>query len=163
MKYVARLALAAALASLSACETTGDPRRGGLFGWSETQARQRQAQKQTAVAGAEAELARESDRSAALNQRRAATDRQITAAERRHQLAEDRLRAQQAALVAKTEHLDEDCPTAATASRARALGRELSRKVNAIAANRSLPLAQRAERLRQVEAEIGAARAKLKR
>lgn len=29
-------------ACLSACQTTGDPRQGGLFGWSEAQARQRQ-------------------------------------------------------------------------------------------------------------------------
>jgi hypothetical protein len=158
MKRLARLSLAAMVASLGACETTGDPQRGGLFGWSETQARQRQARKQSAVAGATAELSRESDRSAAFDQRRSATDRQITAARHKQQLAEDRLHAQRTALVARTEHLDEDCPTAATASRARAKGRELARRVNTIAANPSLTVAQRAEMLRQLEAEIDDAR-----
>lgn len=33
----------AALVLLSACETTGDPNQGGLFGWSEGKAKQRQA------------------------------------------------------------------------------------------------------------------------
>lgn len=39
-----RLGLLAVFAifTLSACETTGDPRSGGLFGWSEEKARQRQ-------------------------------------------------------------------------------------------------------------------------
>lgn len=32
----------AALALLTACETTGDPNQGGLFGWSEGKAKQRQ-------------------------------------------------------------------------------------------------------------------------
>jgi hypothetical protein len=35
--------------SLAACETTGDPTQGGLFGWSESKARTRQAALQDAV------------------------------------------------------------------------------------------------------------------
>ena len=37
------LVSAATLAALSACETTGDPNQGGLFGWSESKAKTRQA------------------------------------------------------------------------------------------------------------------------
>ncbi len=163
MKHYLPLALAAVCAGLSGCETTGDPQQGGLFGWSETQAKERQAQKQSAVAGAEAELARESGRTAAMNQRRATTDRQINTAETQRRLAVEQLRAQQAALIAKTERLDEDCPTAASGSRARARGHTLARKVNTIAAYPFLTVAQREERLRRVESEIDAARAQFNR
>ena len=97
------MALALALAALSGCETTGDPRRGGLFAWSETQAVQRQAEKRSAVGDAQAELDRESSRSGSLSQSGMKTDRQIAVAKVKHQTAENRLRAQQAALLACPE------------------------------------------------------------
>lgn len=158
MKPGGPVALTVIAVALCACETTGDPQRGGLFGWSETQARQRQAEKQAAVADAEADLAGESRRSAALHRRRGTTDRKIAAAQSEHARAEHQLRVQQAELLARTDHLDHDCPTTASASRARARGRELRRKVNTIASDPSLTIAQRAERLRLVGAAIEAAR-----
>lgn len=39
----------AAVLLLTACETTGDPTQGGLFGWSEGKARQRQSALRSAV------------------------------------------------------------------------------------------------------------------
>ena len=48
----ARFILTTSIAALAltACETTGDPTQGGLFGWSEGKAKQRQAALQDAVA-----------------------------------------------------------------------------------------------------------------
>lgn len=159
MKSFARLAGGAALLSLAACETTGDPREGGLFGWSEAKARERQTVRQSAIVGAETELARETGRSSALHSRDTATEWRLTTAgaNRRHE--EERLSAQQRALVAKCEQLESQSPTAATASRARAL----RMKVSTVSANAALPPHQRAARLRQLEAEIDAAQARLHR
>lgn len=41
MKITAILAAAFSLQFLAACETTGDPNKGGLFGWSESKAKDR--------------------------------------------------------------------------------------------------------------------------
>jgi len=168
MKRLARLAGAMALAVLSACETTGNPREGGLFGWSESKARERQAEKISRIAGAEARRTQETAQGEALQARGAAAERNLTAAEkqrirsekvRRNQqarLVEERLQAQQLRLVAKAEQLETDSPTAATASRARSYRRE-------VIATQTLPQQQRTERLHAVEAEIDAARARLTR
>jgi hypothetical protein len=153
MKRVVRLAGVVALATLAACETTGDPRQGGLFGWSESKARERQTQKQSHLAGAEAELTREAEHGEALQARNAATERNLTAAENLRVRTEERLRAQQTRLLAKTDRLEAESPTATTASRARSY----RLKVNTIAAQTSLTPQQRAERLHALEAEIDAA------
>ncbi|QSN63509.1 MULTISPECIES: hypothetical protein [unclassified Caballeronia] len=47
------------LALVSACETTGDPRQGGLFGWSATQADERQRALEQQAAQAQKEARRE--------------------------------------------------------------------------------------------------------
>lgn len=158
MKPPARLA-GALLAVLSGCATTGDPQRGGLFGWSETMARERQRQKQAEVDGASRQLDRETAQSETLHDRGAMTDRQITAAEAAQARARKNLRIWQTALVARAERLEAESPTPATASRARAL----RRKVNTIAAQTALPSAERAARLHVVEAEIDAAFERLNR
>ena len=159
MKRLAWLAGAAVCAALAACETTGDPREGGLFGWSETKAQERQTQKQTSVTGAEAKLASETSRSEALHARNVATERHLTAAETQRKLTEERLRIQQAELVAKTERLEADSPTAATDSRARSY----RMKVNTIAEQTSRTPRQRAESLHALEKEVDAAQARLNR
>jgi len=91
---------------LAGCATTGDPRQGGLFGWSETKARDRQQERQERVAGSEAELAREDARAHDLEASNTGTDRQMAAAQLRHERAEEDLRAEQTALLAKTEQLE---------------------------------------------------------
>jgi hypothetical protein len=159
MKRLAWLAGVVILASFAACETTGNPREGGLFGWSEGKAQERRAQKQTHVAGAEAELTHETERGEALQNRSTTAERNLAAAENQRARTEERMHAQQARLVAKTEQLEADSPTAATASRARSY----RLKVNTIAAQTSLTPQQRAERLHALEAEIDAAQARLKR
>ena len=163
MKPRIPVALTMFAVALSACETTGDPQRGGLFGWSETKARQRQAEKQAAVTDAETDLARESGRTAALDRRRKTTEGQIAGVQSEHARAEHQLGVQRDELLARTAHLEDDCPTPASASRARVRGREFYKKINTIEANRSLTVTQRAELLRWVGAEIEAARKQFSR
>ena len=61
-----RLALATLALAAAGCATTGDPRRGGLFGWSEEQAQQRQRSLQQAQTEAQQQAALETQRGAAL-------------------------------------------------------------------------------------------------
>lgn len=160
MKLVARGGGAIALwLMLTGCATTGDPRQGGLFGWSETKARDRQQERQERVAGSETELAREDARTQSLEESSTGTDRQLAAARLQHERAEQDLRAEQAALIAKTEQLENESPTPATASRARAY----RRTVNTIVAQTALPVEQRRLRLRALEAEIDKALAQSRR
>ena len=159
MRRAARLGgvlMAAAL--LAGCTTTGDPREGGLFGWSEAQARDRQQERQNRVAGEQAELAREDARGRALEARDARTERGIAGAKVVHEGAEAKLRSQQMALLAKIDRLESESPTPASASRARTY----RRKVNTIAAQTALTIPQRSERLRAIEADINTALERLK-
>jgi len=147
----------AALSLLAGCATTGDPRQGGLFGWSEAKARDRQQERQDRVAGEEAELAREKARSRGLEARDATTEHGLAAAKVEHDRAEAKLHAQQMALLAKIDRLESESPTPASASRARTY----RRKVNTIAAQAALTIAQRSERLRVIAVDIDSALARL--
>ena len=148
MRRAGRFAGACALGLMAAgCVTTGDPQQGGLFGWSEAKARDRQQERQSHVAGAEAQLNREDTTSRTLEASKSRTDHQITAAQSEHERAEAGLRTQQVALVAKTERLENESPTPAGASRARAY----RRKVNTVVAQTALPIVQRQIRLRALE------------
>ncbi len=70
------LILAAALSlAASGCATTGDPKAGGLFGWSEPQAQERQR-------NARAALAKEQKRGQELRAEKARLQKQINAKER---------------------------------------------------------------------------------
>lgn len=64
-----------ALLALAACKTTGDPRQGGLFGWSEKKAQQRQQSMRADADAADTALAREQDRSANLHTHQAELSR----------------------------------------------------------------------------------------
>lgn len=55
--------------ALAACQTTGDPRSGGLFGWSEDKARQRQASMEQDAALARRSADEERQRGAALTEK----------------------------------------------------------------------------------------------
>lgn len=52
--------------TLAACQTTGDPRKGGLLGWNEQQAMERQRALEVERAAAQLELGREKQRGAEL-------------------------------------------------------------------------------------------------
>lgn len=77
---VRRVILAAALATaLSACQTTGDPRHGGLFGWDEQKARERQAELAAVDAQAQQQVAAERGRETQLQTQQ--TGRQAASAQ----------------------------------------------------------------------------------
>ncbi len=158
MKPLARLVSAASAIALAACETTGNPREGGLFGWSENKAQERQARKQSHVTVAEANLTSEAARGEPLQVRDATAAKSLAAAETQRIRTEERLRTQQDKLLAKIDKLEQDSPTDATASRARSY----RLKVNTIVAQKSLTPQKRAERLHVLEAVIDAAQARLK-
>ena len=155
--------LAPLLLFFAACETTGNPREGGLFGWSETKARQRQTERRAEVAAAEAELKREERRTAQLKARDLEATRKLNVAaarandERAKAAAAVRLR--EAAVRAKAMLLENESPTAATASRAR----QFHRQVDATLADRGLSAADRSRQLHALEREIEEARADLRR
>jgi len=152
-------ASAVALATLTACETTGDPRQGGLFGWSESKARERQEQRQTRVTGAETELNRERAQGADLQSHAETAEKSLRIAEARRIQDEKDLRACEASLLEKVDRLAQNSPTDATASRARAY----RLKVSTIAEQKSMPPRWRAERLKPLETEIDAALARQSR
>jgi hypothetical protein len=154
MNRAARLCGVLAISGiLTGCATTGDPQQGGLFGWSETKARERQSERQNRVAGEKAALARENARGRALETREASTDRGLVSARTEHERAEAKLHTQQTGLLAKINRLESDSPTPASASRARTY----RRKVNTVAAQTALTTVQRSERLHTIEVEIDGA------
>ena len=144
---------------VTGCATTGDSRQGGLFGWSESKARRRQQERQDQVGVERAELNRQDAIGRRLEASSARADQQIATAKTEHQRLQDRLRTQQAALVAKTGQLETESPTPAGASRARAY----RRKVNTVAAQTALPAAQRSIRLQALEVQIDRELDQLKR
>lgn len=161
----ARLVIAVlpAILLLAACETTGDPREGGLFGWSEKKALVRQDERRREVAAAEVALAREQSRTSQLAARDAAARRKAATAAARAEDERERVSARtrmhEASVCAKAMLLEEESPTAATASRARKLRSQLE----AVLANRALSARDRDRQLREIEAEIDEARAALNR
>lgn len=144
------VALVTVLAGCSSTETTGDPRQGGLFGWSEEKAKQRQAEKRAHVSDAEANLSQETARGTELQHRQAATQRNLDAAVAQQKRATELLQIQRDKLIAKATHLEAISPTAAMASRARSL----KLKVSTTAANDSLSPLERTERLYRMEGAI---------
>jgi hypothetical protein len=159
MKRIVWLLTGAALmAVLAACETTGNPREGGLFGWSETKAQARQEEKRGQVTAAEAELAREKARGEALQERNAKAEGDLAKARKQEAESIARVREQRVRLLTKTEELEAASPTAATASRARAY----RAKVEEIASDDRLKPRDRTEQLYRLETEIDHALARSK-
>lgn len=108
-------------ALLTSCETTGDPTQGGLFGWSETKAKQRIAEREVALQESSGELSRERDRGRGLHLRKQAGARRLAAAPARPSLRGgdfDRL-------IREVETVEREAPTAAGSSRARRLRDEI--------------------------------------
>ncbi len=76
MKTFALLSLLTAVAALTSCETTGDPRQGGLFGWSENKARDRQADLQAQLNDVQQDTANQQARTEQLQRRKAQLESQ---------------------------------------------------------------------------------------
>lgn len=144
------------LAGMTACQTTGDPRQGGLFGWSEAKAQGRLSVRQSSVAQAEAERGREASRSAPLQRRVTETDEAISTAAAANRAAtaqvDRQLGRQFWSTLQKARRLEAESPTAATASRAR----RLQASVQYVASNTALSVSQRMQRLQLLDSQITA-------
>lgn len=107
---------------LAACQTTGDPRQGGLFGWSEQQARERQADLARDEAQAKLQAEAEQARSGQLRDRQSGLKSEST-----------RLQADIDRLLSENTHLERELRT--LMSKRRVGGHELARLQQLLAAN----------------------------
>lgn len=159
MRRVVVLAGMAMALVLAGCATTGNPRQGGLFGWSEAKARQRQVERRDQIAAAEARIEGEQRRSGHLRSRNDAASREMAATAAQTRGTNAKLHTKETELLAKVAQLETESPTAATASRAR----RLRMQVEQVLADRVLTPVARARQLRDLEAEIDAAFANVSR
>ena len=120
-----RLAIALAAIVLVGCETTGDPRQGGFFGWSQAKASAREAGQVQTLTQAERRLADESGRTRGIRARESAVSSDLAHADAQQRLRQDRLKRQYVATLQRAAALEDDAFTSATASRARRLRAEV--------------------------------------
>jgi hypothetical protein len=133
-----------AMALLGGCETTGDPTQGGLFGWSEKKAQERQAEKEAMLSKEETRMRTEQDREAGLKRTVELNNEDLEG--QRDELSQ---------LLANAEALEQEAPTPAMASRARRLLRE----IDAVRNDEKLPVDERWRRLRGYSAKVDQMRA----
>ena len=120
-----RLAVAIAAIALAGCETTGDPRQGGFFRWSEAKARAREDGQVQTLDRAERQLAGETARPRDMRARASAVSSEMGHADAQQRLRMERLERQYAATLQRAKALEDDAFTSATASRARRLRAEV--------------------------------------
>lgn len=147
-----RFAIALAAIVLVGCETTGDPRQGGFFGWSESKARDREAGQVQTLTQAERRLADEASRTPGIRARESAVSSELAHADAQQRLRQDRLQRQYAATLQRAKALEDDAFTSATASRARRLRAE----VEATYGDVKRTPEERTARLRSLELELKA-------
>ncbi len=149
-----RLALALLSLALGGCETTGDPREGGLFGWSEAKARTRATEREQTLTKAERHLADETGRSRNLQGREGAVSSALARADAQQRVRLGRLQRQYADTLQRAKALEDDAFTSATASRARRLRAE----VEETGGDGRLTPEERIARLRMLDRELKAER-----
>lgn len=147
-----RLPIALAAIALAGCETTGDPRQGGFFGWSEAKARTRAEGQAETLTQAERRLADESGRTLGIRARASAGTSELARAEAQQRLRQERLQSQYAATLQRAKAVEDDAFTSATASRARRLRAE----VEATYGDVERTPEERTARLRSLERELKA-------
>ncbi len=154
MKFLTRVIWAMLVALYgAACATTGDPRAGGLFGWSEERARTRQVTRQRQAAGAEWEVAMERQRQTELAHEAARSASDLGRAHANEARASEALREKEEEMIHKTERLESASISPADAS----LARSFRRKIATIAAQTNLTARDRFMRLMSVESALDAA------
>ncbi len=123
-----RFVLPLVCAALCGCQTTGDPTQGGLFGWSQRKAEERQAEREDTLNREQQAMRQQQQHEAGLR--------------REMRLEANDLDEQQkeiSQLLANAEALEHEAPTPATASHAR----RLRHAIDAIRQNESLSVDQR--------------------
>jgi uncharacterized membrane protein len=131
---------------LCGCQTTGDPTQGGLFGWSEKKAEERQAEREETLSREQQTMQQEQQRETGLRREMSLNARDL-----------DDQQKEISQLLANAEALEREAPTPATASRARRLRRE----IDGIRQNEALSVEQRWTLLRQYSAEVDLMRAEV--
>ena len=117
---------------LAACETTGDPTRGGLFGWSETKAQRRLADREAALDHIDEVCDRERRATSELQQAQKQNRWALASAEtsssapRRDKITSSQL-ADLAELAEEADRIQMDSPTPAGASHARRIREAIDR------------------------------------
>lgn len=145
-----RLAVALIFITLCGCELTGDPRKGGLFGWSAAKARARQAERAKQLARAKRRLADETSRTQALNTRESGVKSELANADANQRLRLERLERQYAATLQRAKALEDEAFTSASSSRARRLRAE----VETTGGDSRLSPEERIARLRALDREL---------
>lgn len=137
---------------LTACETTGDPREGGFFGWSEVKARARGAEREQTLSRGERHLADETGRTRDLRARESLLSSEFAHADAQQRLRLERLQRQFAATRQRVKAFEDAAFTSATASRARRLRAE----VEATGGDGRRTPEERIARLRVLDGELKA-------
>jgi len=146
MDVPSRLVLLLVCAVLCGCQTTGDPTQGGLFGWSERKAEERQAEREETLSREQQTMQEEQRREAGLRREVSLNAKDLD--EQQREISQ---------LLANAEALEHEAPTPATASRAR----RVRRKIDGIRQNEALSVEQRWTLLRQYSAEVDIIRAEV--
>ena len=144
MDVQSRFVLLLVCVVLCGCQTTGDPTQGGLFGWSEKKAAERQAER-------EETLSREHQTMQQAQQRETRLRREMSLNAK--DLDEQQKEISQ--LLANAKTLEREAPTLAAASRAR----RLRRAIDGVRQNETLSVEQRWTLLRRYSAEVDLMRA----
>jgi hypothetical protein len=131
-------------AALAACQTTGDPNQGGLFGWSEKKADARIAEREDTL-GREQETARsEQEHEAALRHEARSNAQDLEA---QHEEISQ--------LLANAEALEHEAPTPAALSRAH----RLREAIDSVRRDKSMTVEERWRLLRKFSVEVDFLRA----
>jgi predicted RNase H-like nuclease (RuvC/YqgF family) len=133
-------------AALCGCRTTGDPTQGGLFGWSEQKAEERQVAREEILSREEQAARRQQESETGLRR-----EMRLNAEDLEEQQKEI------SQLLANAEALEREAPTQATAGRARRLRRE----IDAVRRNEALSAGERWALLRRYSAEVDLMRAQV--
>lgn len=136
--------------TLCGCELTGDPRKGGFFGWSSAKARARQAERAKKLAKAKRRLASETARARDLRSREGGLSSGLEHADAQERLRLERLERQYEATLQRAKALEDDAFTSASASRAR----RLRAQVETTGGDASLSAEERIARLRALDREM---------
>jgi hypothetical protein len=146
MDVQSRFVLLLVCVVLCGCQTTGDPTQGGLFGWSERKAEERQVEREETLSREQQTMQQEHQRETGLRREISLNAKDLD--EQQKEISQ---------LLANAETLEREAPTLAAASRAR----RLRRAIDGVRQNEALSVERRWKLLRQYSAEVDLMRAEV--
>lgn len=133
-----------AVTGLTGCASTGDPNQGGLFGWSETKAQQRQHDLRRESESAGQAASAESGRTAGLQKKRADMEAQLASQRRQMDFLERDLKSIQANLANEPD---------ATGALESELAR-LMREQESLSANDTLSIDKKLQKIENLKSDV---------